>query len=94
MSDPNEISDEESPNYTPPPEKPLQQILDADKEDESLQKYKQALLGQVAAEGAVIVDPNDPRRVIVKALTLLVAGRDDVVLDLSGESDSLIVVPS
>ncbi|XP_014259290.1 rho GDP-dissociation inhibitor 1 isoform X2 [Cimex lectularius] len=68
-------------NYVPPPEKSIEEIISADKEDESLQKYKQALLG-AAKEGAVIVDPNDERKVIVKKLALCVEGRSDLELDL------------
>ena len=84
MADVNDVSDEESPNYKAPPEKTLQEIVNADKEDESLTKYKEALLGQVSAS-APVVDPNDQRRVLVRALALVVEGRDDVILDLSGK---------
>ena len=84
MADVNEVSDDESQSYKAPPEKSLAEIVSADQEDESLRKYKQALLGQVSAGAAAIVDPSDQRRVIVKALALVVEGREDVVLDLSG----------
>lgn len=40
-------------SYKPPPEKTIEEILAADKEDESLRKYKEALLGD-AKSGAVI----------------------------------------
>ena len=80
---PNEGSDEENLNYKPPAEKTLKEIVSADQEDESLRKYKEALLGQATADD-IIVDPNDGRKVIVKALALVVDGRDDLVLDLSG----------
>jgi hypothetical protein len=57
MSDPEvvgvEVEEVES-SYKPPPEKTLEEILSADKEDESLQKYKELLLGE-AKEGKVIV---------------------------------------
>lgn len=75
-------------NYKPPPEKSIEQILDADKEDESLRKYKEALLGEVTKE-AIVVEPNDPRKVIVKKLVLVVADRDDVELDLTGDISKL-----
>nr|BAN20451.1 rho guanine dissociation factor [Riptortus pedestris] len=75
-------------NYRPPPEKSLEELLSADKEDESLQKYKEALLGEAKA-GKVIVDPNDQRKVIVKKLALCVTGRPDMELDLSGPLDDL-----
>jgi len=76
------VVDEEANNYRPPPEKSLNEIVNADKEDESLQKYKQTLLG-AATTDEVVVDPNNPNRVIVKNLVLLVDGRPDTVLDLS-----------
>lgn len=41
-------------SYKPPPEKTIEEILSADQEDESLRKYKEALLGQ-AQTGPVIV---------------------------------------
>jgi Rho GDP-dissociation inhibitor len=76
------VDDEDVINYKPPPEKTLEEIINADKEDESLKKYKEALLGN-ATKDEVIVDPTDPNRVIVKSLALLADGRPDVVLDLS-----------
>ncbi|XP_059486057.1 rho GDP-dissociation inhibitor 1 [Neocloeon triangulifer] len=82
-----EVEEVES-KYVPPPEKSLDEILAADQEDESLRKYKEALLGESTA-GAVIVEPNDPRKVLVKQLALVVAGRDDVVLDLTGDISQL-----
>ena len=41
-------------NYKPPPEKTIEQILETDKEDESLRKYKETLLGEAKA-GSIIV---------------------------------------
>lgn len=76
--------DDDNPNYQAPPEKTLQEIIDADKEDDSLRKYKEALLGSALTKDAVIVYPDDPRKVIVRNLALLVEGRPDLVLDLSG----------
>ncbi|XP_077297207.1 rho GDP-dissociation inhibitor [Arctopsyche grandis] len=74
--------------YKPPPEKSLSDIIAADPEDESLRKYKEALLGQ-AQQGLVIVEPSDPRKVIVKKLALCVQGRDDLELDLTGDINDL-----
>lgn len=48
-----EVEEVES-KYMPPPEKSLDDILAADQEDESLRKYKEALLGDSKA-GAVVV---------------------------------------
>lgn len=41
-------------NYKPPPEKTIEELLNADKEDASLQKYKEKLLGGVASSGKII----------------------------------------
>lgn len=48
-------------------------------EDESLMVYKQKLLGQ----GTVIVDANDPRRVIIRSVELLIDGKKVESFDLS-----------
>lgn len=39
--------DEHSVNYKPPAQKSIQEIQELDKDDESLRKYKEALLGSV-----------------------------------------------
>lgn len=70
-STPPPADDDESSNivvdsdaYQTPAQRSMREILDADKEDESLQKYKAALLG-AADSDAVVVDSNDSRRVLV-----------------------------
>jgi Rho GDP-dissociation inhibitor/dynein assembly factor 5 len=50
----NTPEDENNSNYKPPPEKTIEEILETDKEDESLRKYKEKLLGD-AKMGTVIV---------------------------------------
>ena len=61
-----------------------------DKDDEALQKYKAALLGDsVAGSGAVVVDPDDPRKVILKKLSLVIEGRDDETIDLTDDLASI-----
>lgn len=67
--------------YRPPPEKSLNEILNADKNDESLQLYKEKLLGN-AAKDVIIIDETNPNRVIVKRLALVVDGREDMLIDL------------
>ena len=42
-----------------------------------------------AGSGAVIVDDKDPRKVIVKALALVVEGREDVKMDLTLPADDI-----
>merc|ERR1712123_314162 len=64
---PVDVDHEDDPNYQPPPEKSIDDMLQADKDDESLVKYKAALLGgAVAGSGAIVVEPDDPRTVIVQ----------------------------
>lgn len=41
-------------NYKPPPEKSIEQLLEADKEDESLRKYKETLLGDAKSGGLIV----------------------------------------
>lgn len=41
-------------NYQPPPEKTIEEIMAADKEDESLRRYKEALLGEAQAEKIIV----------------------------------------
>ncbi|KAF0308549.1 Rho GDP-dissociation inhibitor 2 [Amphibalanus amphitrite] len=81
--------DEVDAGYAPPPEKSLDELMALDTEDESLRKYKATLLGQATAGEVVIVDESNPSRVIVRRLALVVEGRDDVVLDLSGDLETL-----
>lgn len=45
-----ENEDRESVNYKAPAQKTLQEIQELDKEDESLRKYKEALLGASTVE--------------------------------------------
>ncbi|XP_016405904.1 rho GDP-dissociation inhibitor 2-like [Sinocyclocheilus rhinocerous] len=62
------VEDEDEPdlNYQPPAQKSLQEIQELDKDDESLNKYKQTLLGS----GPVVADPSIPN-VQVTRLTLM-----------------------
>lgn len=41
-------------NYQPPPVKSIEEIMSIDQEDESLRKYKEALLGKAQAETIVV----------------------------------------
>lgn len=42
-------------NYKAPEQKSMQEILDTDQEDESLQNYKKQLMGKAAEKGGAIV---------------------------------------
>lgn len=74
-------------NYKAPPQKTIEEILSLDNEDESLRKYKEALLG--SQPDKIIVDANNPKDVIVKRLVLIVADRPDMVLELDGDLSQL-----
>lgn len=41
-------------NYQPPPQKTIEEIIAADQEDESLRKYKEALLGAAQTEKIIV----------------------------------------
>lgn len=82
-----EVDVEIDENYKPPPQKTLEELLTLDQEDESLRKYKEALLGSQAEK--IIIDANNPKNVIVKRLALLVTDRPDMVLELDGDLSQL-----
>lgn len=50
-----DIDDVDDPNYKPPPQKSIEEILATDQEDESLRRYKETLLGGAAAGTEIIV---------------------------------------
>ena len=81
----DEEADSASLGYKPPAEKSLGDIINTDAEDEALQKYKAALLGSAAGGKAIEVEPGNPNNVIVKKLALVVEGRPDMELDLTGD---------
>jgi hypothetical protein len=49
-----EHHDEIASTYVPPPQKSIGELLAADQEDESLRKYKEALLGTAVSENIVV----------------------------------------
>jgi hypothetical protein len=46
--------DEVPTMYVPPPQKSIGELVAADQEDESLRKYKEALLGNAITESIVV----------------------------------------
>lgn len=85
---PDGVETDVESSYRPPPEKTIEEILAADQEDESLRKYKEALLGQ-AQVCTVVIEPDNPKRVLVRRLVLVVADRPELALDLSGDISKL-----
>ncbi|XP_067673420.1 rho GDP-dissociation inhibitor 1-like [Haliotis asinina] len=77
--------DTDNPNYKPPAQKSLSEIQKLDEDDESLQKYKKTLLGEVPDPPV----PDDPRNVIVKKLAFCSEGRPEIEMDLTGDLSKL-----
>ncbi|KAM6972110.1 rho GDP-dissociation inhibitor 1-like [Aplochiton taeniatus] len=75
-----ENQESETVDYKPPAQKSLQEIQELDKDDESLRKYKEALLGSAAA----ITDGTGPN-VQVTRLTLVCDAPSPLTLDLTGD---------
>nr|XP_054763030.1 rho GDP-dissociation inhibitor 1-like [Lytechinus pictus] len=73
-----------TPGYKPPAQKTLDEITQLDQDDESLNKYKKTLLA-----GAEAVEDDGGANVQVKAMVFLVEGREDIVLDLTGDLTKL-----
>lgn len=72
-------------NYKPPAQKSLQEIQELDKDDESLRKYKEALLGKAAA--VVVADPTVPNIQVTRMTLLCETAPGPLVLDLQGDLD-------
>ncbi|XP_034450004.1 rho GDP-dissociation inhibitor 1 [Hippoglossus hippoglossus] len=71
-------------NYKPPAQKSLQEIQELDKDDESLRKYKEALLGKTA----VVQDPNAPNIQVTRMTLVCSTAPHPLVLDLQGDLDN------
>uniref|UniRef100_A0A2K6EG03 Rho GDP-dissociation inhibitor 1 n=1 Tax=Propithecus coquereli TaxID=379532 RepID=A0A2K6EG03_PROCO len=76
--------DEHSVNYKPPAQKSIQEIQELDKDDESLRKYKEALLGRVA----VSADPNVPNVIVTRLTLVCCSAPGPLELDLTGDLES------
>ena len=78
--------DDNSPNYVAPKKVGLSDLVNQDAGDESLKKYKEALLG-AAASGSVVSPKDDPRRVVIVKMRVLFENRPsgDIVYDLSSK---------
>jgi len=72
--------------YKPPAQKSLDEIAAMDPDDEALVKYKKTLLDGIEP---AILDEDASRNVIVQQMALVVDGRDDIVLDLTGDLSAL-----
>ncbi|XP_008303738.1 rho GDP-dissociation inhibitor 1 [Stegastes partitus] len=70
-------------NYKPPAQKSLQEIQELDKDDESLRKYKEALLG--GAGVVTVSDPGAPNVQVTRMTLLCETAPQPLVLDLQGD---------
>lgn len=85
-----QVTDEgpvETPGYKAPAPKALSDIKTLDADDESLNKYKEQLLGKTEA-----VKDEGGLNVLVKTISIRVENRDDDVLDLTGDLKDLKVL--
>eukprot|EP01132_Coremiostelium_polycephalum_P003670 gene3670-4570_t len=72
------LSEQENvPEYKPAKKVTIEELKNQDAEDESLRKYKETLLGK-----AVTGPSDDPRRVVVKELSILFEDRPEIVYPL------------
>uniref|UniRef100_A0A672S9G9 Rho GDP-dissociation inhibitor 1 n=1 Tax=Sinocyclocheilus grahami TaxID=75366 RepID=A0A672S9G9_SINGR len=76
-----ENEDSEAVNYKPPAQKSLQEIQELDKDDESLRKYKEALLGNCNA----VADPNITNVQVTRLTLMCETAPAPLTLDLQGE---------
>lgn len=74
-----------SVNYKPPAQKSLKEIQELDQDDESLRKYKEALLGSAAA---VVNDPSVPNVQVTKMVLVCETAPSNLVLDLTGDLEN------
>ncbi|KAK1162225.1 rho GDP-dissociation inhibitor 1-like [Acipenser oxyrinchus oxyrinchus] len=74
--------EETSVNYKPPAQKTLQEIQQLDQDDESLRKYKEALLGNV---NPTVADPNAPNVQVTKLTLMCETAPLPLTLDLTGD---------
>ena len=80
---PDVEDDETNLQYKAPEHKALNELMEADAEDQALKKYKEQLLPG-ANEGMPF--PDDPRHVIVKRLVLMAEDRPEKELELKDQS--------
>ncbi|KAG8545305.1 hypothetical protein GDO81_021098 [Engystomops pustulosus] len=76
----DDLVDETDLNYKAPEKKSLQEIQELDKDDESLIKYKQALLGKPPAA----VDPNAPNVQVTQMSLMCDEAPGPITMDLTG----------
>uniref|UniRef100_A0A3P8T3T3 Rho GDP-dissociation inhibitor 1 n=1 Tax=Amphiprion percula TaxID=161767 RepID=A0A3P8T3T3_AMPPE len=76
-----ENEEPEPVNYKPPAQKSVKEIHELDKDDESLRKYKEALLGS----GVNVADPSAPNVQLTRMSLVCEAAPNPLILDLMGD---------
>lgn len=76
-----ENEEPEPVNYKPPAQKSVKEIHELDKDDESLRKYKEALLGS----GVNATDPSAPNVQLTRMSLICEAAPNPLILDLTGD---------
>ena len=82
-----DLEPETNVNYKAPEKKTLDELQKLDAEDESLRRYKEALLAGAKDGGKPF--PDDPRNVIVDKLIIAPEGRPDVEINLRNDLSKL-----
>ncbi|KAL6110646.1 rho GDP-dissociation inhibitor 1-like [Pungitius pungitius] len=78
-----ENEEPEPVNYRPPAQKSMKEIQELDKDDESLRKYKETLLG--AGDCAAVSDPDLPNVQVTRMSLLCDTAPNPLELDLQGD---------
>ncbi|XP_003964507.1 rho GDP-dissociation inhibitor 1 [Takifugu rubripes] len=76
---------EGSVNYKAPAQKSLQEIQELDKDDDSLRRYKEALLGKAS----VVTDPKLPNVHVTRMTLMCDTAPGALVLDLTGNLENI-----
>uniref|UniRef100_A0A3P9I2A6 Rho GDP-dissociation inhibitor 1 n=1 Tax=Oryzias latipes TaxID=8090 RepID=A0A3P9I2A6_ORYLA len=79
-----ENEEPEPVNYKPPAQKSVKEIQELDKDDESLRKYKEALLGPGISEA----DPNSPNVQVTQMTLICETAPNPLILDLQGNLEA------
>uniref|UniRef100_A0A6I8NN86 protein disulfide-isomerase n=1 Tax=Ornithorhynchus anatinus TaxID=9258 RepID=A0A6I8NN86_ORNAN len=85
LEEEEEEGDEVELAYQAPEKKSLQEIQQLDKDDESLTKYKQALLGPVPE----VVDPSLPGVQVIRLTLVCEEAPGPITMDLAGDLEAL-----
>ncbi|CAH8557157.1 unnamed protein product [Schistosoma turkestanicum] len=90
--DDGDFDDGVKSKYKAPEKRTLEELKDLDKEDESLQRYKQALLGPALGNFEVPF-PDNPSNVVFQKFYILIDGQADIIFDLRGDLSTLKLKP-